>query len=364
MQKATELLDIPLAELTEVEQETLLERRLVSADFLEQSHPKAYLLSRDEKLSVMIGEEDQLRIQSLHPGFDLLSAYAQAKDMADALEQRRPLAFDADLGYLTACPSNTGSGMRVSVMVHLPALTESRQIDHLAQQMSKLGYTLRGYHGEHSDRQTGLVQLSNQVTLGVDDRELLKEFVRLIRRILKLEDEATMRWLVSDREKLEDRLWRSLGVLMQARLLTADEARHCLSDLYLGLRIGVLPLWLETKTLSRLWLSIEPANLQRSVGRPLAARDRDRIRAMIVRQTLDRAREATASRQRISDATLAPQSKKSKAGEDYSPVTEPIPIDETRIGRIQRFLRQEEMQMAQQHLNDDEMDQEEEGDEI
>ena len=230
---------------------SLVERHLISPEFARSGAGSALLLTEDEGTALMVNEEDHLRLQVMRPGLDLDGAYEQADRLDTVLDETLHFAFDQRLGYLTQCPTNLGTGMRASLMLHLPALQERGAIQQLAVTVSKLGLTIRGMYGEGTKPQGAIYQLSNQVTLGISEREV----------------------------------WRSLGLLRTARLLTGDEFMALMSNLRVGVAMGVIP-GIPLETAGALINDVQPATLMAAAGRDMEPAERDALRARIVRERL------------------------------------------------------------------------------
>ena len=277
-------LDLHLEELGPEERQSLVERRLISQELLATAHGAGLLLSRDEGLAIMVGEEDHIRIQAMRPGLDLASCWEEADRVSRALERKLAIAFDRDYGFLTACPTNTGTGLRASVMAHLPALTRLNQIAVLGERLGKLGFTVRGYHGEHSRPQGDLVQISNQLTLGIDEQELIRDLEQIVEQTIQLERDAQRRVFGGEDLRTEDRVHRALATLRSARLMSAEEAHRLLSELRLGLTMGLID-GIEPALLNRMMIAIEPATLQKAEGRTLDSGARDQLRAAMLRSS-------------------------------------------------------------------------------
>ncbi|MDD2214392.1 MAG: protein arginine kinase [Oscillospiraceae bacterium] len=279
---------VDLNELAPEERLSLAEKRLISEDLLKHSDSCGVVISRDEALSVMLGEEDHIRIQAMAPGFDLDKAYQEASRAAAVFEERLPVAYDEQYGFLTACPTNTGTGLRASVMIHLPALTELGQIRALIENLQKLGFTVRGNYGENSQATGYLYQISNQITLGLSETDLIRDLQQTVRQVMGLESQARQRLYGANQAKTEDRIYRALGTLSYARLISSEEALRLLSDLRLGVETGVLP-QLKPEEVNRLTISIGPGTIQKAAGEPLDTTSRDRLRARLIRETLENA---------------------------------------------------------------------------
>lgn len=279
-------LDVDLSTLSAVEQELLVEKRLISPALLNAAHPVEVLIRKDEAVSIMLGEEDHIRIQAMSAGFDLDSAYQEAVQAAILLEEQLPIAYCERLGFLTACPTNTGTGLRASVMMHLPALSELNQIKNLQVQLGQLGMTVRGAMGEGSKGSFCLYQISNQITLGLSEADLIADLKKATEQTIALEQNARKELLTHKKLMLEDRLYRSKAILSGARILSQDEAERLLSDLRWGVELGFFP-DLSLEDVTALMSESGRAQVQRSAGQTLPAEQRDELRATHIRNKLN-----------------------------------------------------------------------------
>lgn len=282
--------DLDLKALDDLTAGVLVEQRLISEDLKKAcgsgaNQPGRVVISTDEAVSVMIGEEDHIRIQAMAPGLDLQEAYQRAEEMAVLLEEKLPTAYDEQFGFLTACATNTGTGMRASAMVHLPGLTATRQMTSLQQQLERIGFSLRGAYGEHSRADGCLYQISNQVTLGLTEGDILSETEMIVDRVISLERQVRQELKEQGGLALEDRLWRQYGLLTTARRLTGQEGLNACSDLALGVEIGLFD-FLDAKDIKGLLAALGPASVQQRAGRLLEAPERDIERATIIRALL------------------------------------------------------------------------------
>ena len=273
---------IAMAGLTPLEAVSMAERRLVSTEFARQEVGTALLLRDDGRVSVMLCEEDHLRIQAYSPGLALEETYAMADELDSALGRGLSYAFDERLGYLTQCPTNLGTAMRASVLLHLPALAALGRVGRLGESISKLGLTIRGAFGEGSEAEGSLFQLSNQVTLGIAEGEALDNLQAITLQIVEEERRAQAELL--QRPEWENKVWRAYGILRYARILDSGDAIKLLSLARLGASRGVLPV--EIEVLNALMTDIQPATLcmLKSVKE---AEQRDRARAEMIRERLE-----------------------------------------------------------------------------
>jgi len=263
----------------------LLERQLISREIAETDGPRAVIIDRSERFSIMVNEEDHLRIQSVTSGLDLKKVWALMNELDDCLESRVNFAFHEKWGYLTACPTNVGTGMRVSVMLHLPALVVTKEIEKVFRSLQKVNLAVRGMYGEGSQALGDFFQISNQVTLGKTEEELIQRVSDIIPQIISYERQARDFLRKEKLDMILDRSSRAVGVLSTARTISSEEAMDHLSNIRLGVNMGLL----ETPnipTVNDLLLHIQPAHLQKLVGAPLNANDRDLARAQYLRKRL------------------------------------------------------------------------------
>lgn len=274
---------IKLDDLTEAQGVSLVERHLVSPEFISETEGRALLLSKDESMSIMINEEDHIRLQVITDGLSLEQAYDTADKLDTLLDENLEFAFDDKLGYLTQCPTNLGTGMRASVMLHLPALEMSRTIGRIAGNLSKLGLTIRGAYGEGSEPSGSLYQLSNQVTLGISEKAAIENLENITKQLVSQEQQARERLAKSI--DIQDSVSRSLGLLKSAMVMTHDEALKLLSNVRFGILSGQIK-DVTAEVVDSLMEKIEPATLMVNAGKNLSAQERDIERAKILREAL------------------------------------------------------------------------------
>lgn len=267
------------------EKRLLLEKHLVSSEFINERLPGLLLLNKDESVSIMVNEEDHLRIQSLLPGLQLYRAWDAANEVDDYIDEMMAYAFDEKLGYLTSCPTNVGTGLRASVMMHLPALALTGTMDRILQAASQIGLAVRGLYGEGSEAQGNMFQISNQQTLGRSEGELIDTLNDVAGQIATEERNARELLIRTRPLEIEDRVWRSYGILKNARILTSKEALERLSDLRLGIETALFE-ELDLDQVDELLFRIQPAFLQNTAGRELTPSERDSFRAEWVRGKL------------------------------------------------------------------------------
>ena len=274
---------IRMSELTSSQSVSLVEKRLVSPEFISETDGRALLISKDECFSIMINEEDHIRLQVITKGLSLEQAYDTADKLDTLLDENLDFAFDEKLGYLTQCPTNLGTGMRASVMLHLPALEKSRAINRIAGNLSKLGLTIRGAHGESTEPKGALYQLSNQVTLGISEKAAIENLKNITEQLIAQENQARERLCSSI--DIQDAISRSLGILRSALVISHDEALKLLSNVRLGI-VSKQITDVSTETIDKLMLAVEPATLTVSLNKNLSSHDRDIERAKLIRAEL------------------------------------------------------------------------------
>ncbi len=273
---------IQMSELTQEEAVSLVERHLVSPEFISDRQGRGLLLLDDESVSIMINEEDHVRIQVIQSGMKLEDAFSLADKIDTLLDERLNFAFNEKLGYLTQCPTNIGTGMRASLMLHLPALQESGVMGKLTGSLSKLGIVIRGMYGEGSEPYGAVYQLSNQVTLGITEQEAIKNLRDIAMQLVAQERNA--REKLSENINILDDIFRSYGILLYAKLVSNSECMKLLSNIRFGVEMGLFEI--DLNILNRLLIEIQPATLMKNVGKKLTPAERDHIRAELVRTAL------------------------------------------------------------------------------
>lgn len=270
---------INMSDIPEIQRYAMVERHIISPEFAGKTEDSAIILSDDESISIMIGEEDHLRIQVINSGMDLKKAYDLAESVDSFLGASLNFAFDERLGYLTECPTNLGTGLRASVMLHLPALENSGEITNLIESISKIGFTVRGMYGEGSKSLASLYQISNQITLGISENNALENLRVIAMQLIEKENNA--RQLI-DKIKLEDICWRAIGTLENARILSSEEMINLISRVKLGISMGII-----NKECSPIKILIEaqPFMLMQVNG-SMNPSDRDIYRANMIRDAL------------------------------------------------------------------------------
>lgn len=274
------------SDLPRVEREILAENHLISREHGENDSG-ALILNENGSLSLMVNEEDHLRIQCILSGLELEQALRMADEADDLLAEKLNFAYDSKLGYLTSCPTNVGTGMRASVMLHLPALAYSGNLPVVLRSLNKLGLAVRGVYGEGSEMAGNMVQISNQRTLGSREEEILDQVKRVTLQVVEQEKQERSRLMTEYRNKLADLTGRAYGILANAYSISTAEAVKLLSDLRFGIELG-LHAQINKKALNRLLLSIYPAHLEARAGRTLNQTERDYCRAELLRKVLNK----------------------------------------------------------------------------
>lgn len=268
-----------------LDRQILVERHLISREHAAKSAGSGLVLNSDETFSVMINEEDHLRMQALRPGLQLKQAWAAIDDFDSALEKRLDYAFDPDLGYLTACPTNLGTGIRVSAMLHLPGLVLGEQINPIIQSVNKLGLAVRGLYGEGTEALGNVFQVSNQMTLGENEAMIVERLEKVLAQIIEHEENARLTLLERKPKTVYNHIGRAYGILANAHSITSKETMNLLSLLRLGVDLGLFP-GTERSLVDELFLVTQPAHLQKQFSDKLSAEERDLVRADMVRERL------------------------------------------------------------------------------
>jgi protein arginine kinase len=274
-----------MQELTALDKQVLVERHLISREQAAKNAGSAVVINKKQTLSIMINEEDHLRMQSLRSGLQLKNVFKVLDKVDSALEQRLDFAFHPKLGYLTACPTNVGTGMRASAMVHLPALVLSDQINQIIQAVNKIGLAVRGLYGEGTEAMGNLFQVSNQTTLGEKEDEIITRLNQVIEKIIEHEVNARQLMLQKRLGTLLDQVGRAYGVLTHAWSMASKEALNLLSFMKLGVDLGFFP-DSHRPVIDELFMETQPAHLQKSSPQKLQVDERDALRARIIREKL------------------------------------------------------------------------------
>lgn len=274
--------------IPEIDRELLFERHLISQELANKENDSGVFVSSDEMMSIMINEEDHIRIQSLKPGLNVKDAWESASQIDDELEQILTYAYNARLGYLTSCPSNVGTGLRASVMLHLPGLVLLEEIDPVVNGISKIGLAVRGMWGEGSEAVGNMFQISNQITLGKDETQIVNHLEQIVLELVDHELNARQRLMNEKQLIIEDHISRSFGLLSHAKLMASGEALNLLSTLRLGIDLNLIT-ELSRQEMDQLFISTQPAHLQKIEGNELDPNERDVVRAEMLRNFMKHA---------------------------------------------------------------------------
>jgi protein arginine kinase len=283
----TDLIYVNVSQLEKVDRQFLVERHLISREHAEGEGNRAVAIDRQEKFSLMINEEDHLRIQVMQSGLELTSVWEQIGRIDDLIDEKVTYAFHDRLGYLTACPTNVGTGMRVSVMLHLPALVMTRQIEKVFRSLQKISLAVRGLYGEGSQAMGDFYQISNQVTLGRTEADLIRQVGDIVPVIIDYERQAREFLIKESHENLHDRVSRAYGILRTAQTISSEETMHLLSSLRMGVNLGLIR-ELNIPTINELFIRTQPAHLQKLTGGELETSDRNIERARFLRRHLNK----------------------------------------------------------------------------
>jgi protein arginine kinase len=271
--------------LSALDRQFLVERQLISRELANAEGPRGVAVSPSETMSVMVNEEDHLRLQVMRSGFSLYEAWQDIDRLDDLLEQKVNYAFSEEFGYLTACPTNVGTGMRASVMLHLPALVLTKQIEKVFRALQKINLAVRGLYGEGSRASGDFYQISNQVTLGKSETTVLNEIREVIPNIIEYERQARSTLTRESRPALHDRVSRAFGTLQNATMMTSEETMELLSSVRLGVNLGLLE-EISISAVNELFIQTQPAHLQKIIGSALDGEERNSARARYLRGRL------------------------------------------------------------------------------
>lgn|SRR5690625_883042 len=276
---------ISIDDMTAIEKRVLVEKHLISPHLIQQPYGAGAMISKNEQVSVMINEEDHIRIQLYFPGLQLTKALEEAFMFDDWLESKINYAFDETKGYLTSCPTNVGTGMRASVMIHLPALVLTKQINRMLPAINRLGFVVRGIYGEGSEALGNIFQVSNQITLGKSEDDIVEDLESIVSQLIAHERTARYQIMEQSGPRLEDQVYRSFGVLKYSRIIESKEAATCLSNVRLGIDLGIIK-DVSRHILNELMTLTQPGFLQHYAKKVLKAEERDILRASLIRERL------------------------------------------------------------------------------
>ncbi len=282
------LVFINVSSLEDVDRQFLVERQLISRELANAEGARSVAIDENEQLSLMVNEEDHFRIQVMKSGLDLHSAYEKINQLDDIIESHVNYAFHPMYGYLTGCPTNVGTGLRASCMLHLPSLVLTKQVHKVLQALAKLNLAARGLYGEGTQATGNFFQFSNQMTLGQPEEEIIENLASVIRQVVEHEKDAREHLKDKRKAKFEDQIWRALGILKSARLISSSEATQLLSMVHLGILMGLVQSGLTKEDLNALFLLIQPAHLQKITAKTLNSSERDVCRADLIRERLSK----------------------------------------------------------------------------
>lgn len=274
-----------ISTLTDIDKSAMVERHIVSPLLAEKEQTTGLILSEDETCSIMINEEDHVRIQAIIGGMNLEQAYAEADSVDNIAYDKLNFAYDEKYGYLTSCPTNAGTGMRASCMVFLPALGAARMMQKLIEEVGKYGVTIRGIYGEGTKSLGSIYQISNQKTMGISESEIIENLNRIVSQVVKQERKRREYMLSVNTDEIEDQVFRSYGVLKYARQISSDDAMTLLSQIKFGMDCGLMKFEREFNV-HKLMMGVQPGSLQWILGKNFGSVTRDQSRAEYIRKEL------------------------------------------------------------------------------
>ncbi len=278
---------IKINDLTDLDIQFLVEKRLISITLAKLNYPnRAFIYKPDEVISIMVNEEDHFRIQCLLPGFQLEKVWDMVNWCDDQIMNEIEYAFNENEGFLTSCPTNVGTGLRASIMLHLPGLLALNKINDLMANISEMGYAVRGFYGEGTDFLGNLFQVSNQITLGFSEEEIIERLKTIGKKLIEEEEKAREELMVHSKQKIEDQIMRAYGILTNAKIISTAEAIDLLSKIRFGLELGILTK-IGYDTINRLMLIIQSGYLQLLKSRKMDENERDMTRAKLIQELLD-----------------------------------------------------------------------------
>lgn len=276
---------VNIDDLNALDRQFLMERQLISREHASGEGNRGVAFPLEENISLMINEEDHLRMQIMRSGLALMEAWEEASTIDDSLEEKLNFAYHHQLGYLTACPTNVGTGLRASVMLHLPALVITKQIEKVFRALHKINLAVRGLYGEGSQASGDFYQISNQVTLGSSETKIIQNITTVVPQIIHYEREARQALLSESRQTLQDRVARSLGILRSAHSISSEETMHHLSNVRMGINLGLID-GLAIPMINEMFIHTQPAHLQKIQGSELDSQGRNVARATYLRLRL------------------------------------------------------------------------------
>jgi len=272
-----------MLKLSDVDRQFLVERHLMSPEHAKNPEYKFLIIDPREIISIMVNEEDHLRVQVLQSGFNILEAWRIIYKLDQELSKRLDYAYSSRWGYLTACPTNTGTGMRASVMLHLPALVLTKQVANVLETIAKLSLAVRGLYGEGTEARGNFFQISNQVSLGRTEEDIIDNIERIINQVVAREANARHLLMTKSKDAVTDKIWRAYGTLKNARIISSEETVKLLSIVRLGVDLGIVQ-DVDTKVINELFIMTQPAHLQKLEKKTLSPNERDVKRAELIRK--------------------------------------------------------------------------------
>ena len=268
-----------------IQNRAFMEKHLISPKLLSNVNRAAVIVSNDETVSIMLNEEDHVRLQTITAGLNLDETYEMANKLDDYLEEDLDFAYDEKLGYLTACPTNLGTGLRASVMIHLPALAINNELNSVFNAVTKVGMTIRGLYGEGSKSEGALFQISNQLTIGLSEKDILDNLKAVVNQVINQEELSRRQMIKIYKYELKDKIFRSLGLLKTAILIDSKECLNLLSNVRMGVEMGIIK-GVSTAILNSLLVEVQPASLQQIIGKELSNKEMNFNRANLVRERI------------------------------------------------------------------------------
>lgn len=274
-----------LKDMDDITKMSLVEKHIISPEMaLEKGQDGAIIINSEENICIMLNEEDHIRLQVFTSGLDLQNTLNLAIELDKKLDEQLGYSCHPEYGYLTACPTNVGTGLRASVMVHLPALKLTGNLSKVLHIVNSFGMTIRGAYGEESKVKSDVYQISNNQTLGMKEQEIVVNLENITKKVVE-QERLARKYLAKNNEELEDKVYRSYGILTNARILSSEECDNLISDIKLGTDLGIMKELNDSKV-KKIMIYTKPANLQKRVGKVLQAKERDKIRAEIVKQII------------------------------------------------------------------------------
>lgn len=274
-----------LSDMKMLDRDILVERHLMSHEMIEKNEAMV-IVANDEEVSILVNEEDHLRIQVMISGLNLKKCWKIIEEIDDTLEKELQFAFSSEYGYLTSCPTNVGTGMRASVLVHLPALVLTKHIQQVLKGLTNIGMAVRGYYGEGTDSIGNFYQISNQVTLGKMEEDIVDDIDKIVTQIVENENKAREVLYNDLKTELKDQIFRAEGILKNAHIISSKETTELLSTIKLGIDLDLIK-DIEISTINELLIFTQPSHLQKRKNRKMSAKERDIIRAQIIRSKLN-----------------------------------------------------------------------------